>query len=213
MADSEPAVPAELPKLYGGRLCLDFANTVEPRLGQPQRDHLGGYPDLVRWARHAGALDDTQAQGLLAAAVTHQAAAQASFATAIALRDAIYRAFATIAQGATPAAADLEGMQQAYAAAMRHARLLPADGRVIWAWGDGAFDLVWWPMARSAVEVASTSQLERVKQCPAPEGCGWLFLDTTKNRIRRWCSMDECGGQAKARRQTARRRTTRTPDR
>jgi predicted RNA-binding Zn ribbon-like protein len=69
---------------------------------------------------------------------------------------------------------------------------------------------VWWPVVRSAVELATAGPLERVKQCPAPEGCGWLFLDTTKNRIRRWCSMDECGGQAKARRQTARRRA-RTP--
>ncbi len=97
------------------RLCLDLANTVEPRQGHPQRDHLRGYADLVRWARHAGALDDAQAQRLLAAAATHPAAAQTSFATAIALHEAIYRALATIAQGATPAAADLDRMQRAWA--------------------------------------------------------------------------------------------------
>lgn len=211
MLDGEPAIPAELPKLYGGQLCLDFANTVEPRQGQPQRDHLRGYADLVRWARHAGAFDDAQTQRLLAAAATHQAAARTSFAAAIALREAIYRAFAAIAQGTTPAAADLDSMQRAYAAAMRHARLLPAAGRLAWTWDDGALDRAWWPVVRSAVELATAGPLERVKQCPAPEGCGWLFLDTTKNRIRRWCSMDECGGQAKARRQTARRRTARTP--
>jgi predicted RNA-binding Zn ribbon-like protein len=98
-----------------------------------------------------------------------------------------------------PAAADLDSLQQAYAAAMRHDRLLPAQGRLIWTWRDGAARPGVWPMARSAVELATAGPLELVNQCPAPEGCGWLFLDTTKNRIRRWCSMDECGGQAKAR--------------
>ena len=217
MPERAPESPAELPKLSGGRLCLDFANTVEPRQGQPQRDHLRGYADLVRWARHAGALDDVQAQQLLTTAATHQAAAQTSFDTAIALRETIYRAFAAIAQGATPATADLDSMQRAYAAAMRHARLRPTSGtagQLAWTWGDDAPDRVapdrvWWPMARSAVELATAGLPERVKQCPAPEGCGWLFLDTSKNRVRRWCSMQACGSQAKARRQTARRRAAR----
>jgi predicted RNA-binding Zn ribbon-like protein len=38
-----------------------------------------------------------------------------------------------------------------------------------------------------------------VKQC-AGEGCGWLFLDTSRNHLRRWCTMDECGNRAKMRR-------------
>lgn len=206
MSEPEPGGSAGLPKLSGGRLCLDFANTVEPRTGDPQRDHLRGYADLVRWARHAAALDDAQAQRLLQAAATHPVAAQASLQRAITLREAIYRAFAAIAQGAPPAAADLDSMQRAYAAAMRHARLRPTSGQLAWSWDDDAFDRAWWPMARSAVELATAGAPERVKPCP---GCGWLFLDISKNRVRRWCSMEECGSQAKARRQTARRRAAR----
>nr|WP_272885753.1 CGNR zinc finger domain-containing protein [Fictibacillus marinisediminis] len=30
--------------------------------------------------------------------------------------------------------------------------------------------------------------------------CGWIFIDTTRNRSRRWCSMDDCGNPEKARR-------------
>lgn len=37
----------------------------------------------------------------------------------------------------------------------------------------------------------------RVKTC-ASESCGALFLDTTRNRSRRWCSMEVCGARAKA---------------
>jgi predicted RNA-binding Zn ribbon-like protein len=64
-------------------------------------------------------------------------------------------------------------------------------------------------MARSAVELATTGPLERVKQCAGTSGCGFLLYDATKNRARRWCSMEECGGQTKASRQTARRRAAR----
>jgi predicted RNA-binding Zn ribbon-like protein len=211
MADSTAAGPTRLRKLYGGRLCLDFANTVEPREAQPQRDNLRDYADLVRWACHAGALDDSTTERLLRAAGERRAAAEASFARAIGLREASYRAFSAIAHGATPTAADLDTLQQAYAAAMRHARLLPAPGELTWTWDDGALDLdrAWWPMARSAVELATTGPLDRVKQCAGSSGCGFLFLDTSKNRVRRWCSMDECGWQEKARLQTARRRTAR----
>jgi predicted RNA-binding Zn ribbon-like protein len=197
-------------KLYGGVLCLDFANTLEPRATEPVRDWLHGYADLVAWARHAGALDDATGERLLQTAAARQAAAGTSFAAAIALREASYRAFAVIAQGAVPAAADLDRLQQAYAEAMRHARLLPASDpdRLAWTWDDDdALDRAWWPMARSAVELATAGPLERVKQCRP--GCGFLFFDASKNRIRRWCSMEECGGQTKARRQTARRRAAR----
>jgi predicted RNA-binding Zn ribbon-like protein len=198
-------------KLYGGLLCLDFANTLEPRQAAPVRDWLRGYPDLVAWARHAGALDDATAERLLRAAAIRQAEAEASFAAAIELREAIYRAFAGVAEGATPAADDLAVVQRAYAEAMRHARLLPAppsSDQLAWAWEEGdALDRAWWPMARSAVELATAGPLERVKHCPP--GCGFLFFDASKNRTRRWCSMEECGGQTKARRQTARRRAAR----
>ncbi len=52
----------------------------------------------------------------------------------------------------------------------------------------------------SAVSVLTAAQeLERVELCPG-EDCGWLFLDESKNRRRRWCSMETCGNRAKARR-------------
>lgn len=39
----------------------------------------------------------------------------------------------------------------------------------------------------------------RVKACP-DEGCQWAFFDSSRNRSRTWCSMDECGNRAKTRR-------------
>jgi predicted RNA-binding Zn ribbon-like protein len=201
-----------LPPLFGGSLCLDFANTVEPRWGDDRRDYLLAYSDLARWGRHVGILTSAQEQRLLEAAARRPRAAEATAGAAIGLREGIYRAFAAVAGQRQPAAADLALLQQAYAEAARHARIVPAAGSLTWAWDEAAvaLDRVLWPVARSAVELALSGRLERVKQCPVPAGgCGWLFFDATKNSTRRWCSMRDCGGRVKARRQYARRRAAR----
>ena len=64
--------------LLGGALCLDFANTVEPRRGDGRRDYLGGYVDLVRWAEHAGALEGGEARRLLRVAEARASDARSS---------------------------------------------------------------------------------------------------------------------------------------
>ena len=64
--------------------------------------------------------------------------------------------------------------------------------------------LVLWPVVWSAVRLLSSPELASVRKCAAP-GCGWLFVDGTKNGSRRWCSMSVCGNRDKVRRY--RRRT------
>lgn len=39
---------------------------------------------------------------------------------------------------------------------------------------------------------------ERLKLCPA-EDCAWAYYDVSRNRSRRWCSMEVCGNRAKVR--------------
>jgi predicted RNA-binding Zn ribbon-like protein len=46
---------------------------------------------------------------------------------------------------------------------------------------------------------------ERCKLCPA-EDCLWAFYDHSKNRSRRWCSMDVCGNRTKTKTYRKRRR-------
>lgn len=42
-----------------------------------------------------------------------------------------------------------------------------------------------------------SDQLKQVKQCSSDQ-CILLFLDTSKSKRRRWCSMTSCGNRAKA---------------
>jgi predicted RNA-binding Zn ribbon-like protein len=210
MVAAPAAVAPAVIDLVSGWLCLDLANTVEPRRGAAERDHLHRYGDLVAWAGHAGALDD-DAHGaeLLRAATDRPAAARAAFARAIALREAVYRVFGAVARAATPAADDLAVIQRAYSAAARSATLVATGDGYTWSWPRADLDRPLHPIARSAFDLLTTGPLDRLKMCPSDEGCAWLFVDVTKNNSRRWCSMETCGAGAKVKRQTARRRAVR----
>ncbi len=65
---------------------------------------------------------------------------------------------------------------------------------------NSALDTVLWSVARSSAELLISEDLMRVKECPENDGCGWLFVDTSRNHKRRWCDMEGCGNRAKARR-------------
>jgi predicted RNA-binding Zn ribbon-like protein len=194
------------PELLGGVACLDFANTLDGRATQHPREYLHTYADLLRWAGHAELLDAATARRL---ATTAPVAAEAALRTALALREAIFRVFAAVGRGGQATAADLVVVQRRYAAAMAAARLASDGAGFGWQFSGDDPDRAWWPVAVSAAGLLTTGPLERVKVCAAEAGCIGLFLDTSKNRSRRWCSMDTCGVEAKVQRQAMRRRAAR----
>jgi predicted RNA-binding Zn ribbon-like protein len=202
--------PVPMPRLLGGRLCLDFANTVEDRTTGRPNDFLPDYAPLAHWGRHVGELTEGQLARLLEEGARRPDEAAVVFGHAIALREAIYRVFAAIAHGHSPPPADVAAIEAAYREATAHARLVRSGDGFAWAWAEtkpgAALDRVLWPVARSAVALLTEPELARVKQCPGCDDCAWLFLDTSKNGTRRWCSMEGCGSRAKMRRQYARRK-------
>jgi predicted RNA-binding Zn ribbon-like protein len=77
-----------------------------------------------------------------------------------------------------------------------------------WAGAEDALDQMLWPVVHDAAGLLTSEELDRVGQCD-DDRCGWLFLDTSRNRSRRWCSMEDCGNRAKARRYYERKRAVR----
>lgn len=191
----------------GGRLCLDFANTASNRLETPVRDKLTSYGVLISWGRQAGAITPGQEQSLLARSEEKPKEAAEILEQAIALREAIYGIFSHVAAGASPDQAAMETLNEAIARSLVHARLVYHGGSFEWGWeeGEGALDRVLWPVARSAADLLTSEQLDRVAEC-ASDDCGWLFMDMSRNHSRRWCDMSDCGNRAKARRFYERKR-------
>lgn len=203
----EELISLPMPRLLGGNLCLDFVNGLDPRGGPHPRDFLTSYAALVSWGRHAAILTDEEARTLIRESQSHQAQADATLEQAVALRETMYRVFVAVARGQQAASDDLDSLRRSYIATFNHASLVPSDSGYEWIWNKHASDLdqMVWPVTRSAVELVTSEQLGRVKEC-ARDGCGWLFLDMSKNGSRRWCSMEGCGSRDKMRRQYARKR-------
>jgi predicted RNA-binding Zn ribbon-like protein len=194
--------------LLAGELCLDFANTAEWHASEDPYEHIDTYHDLVDWAEHAGAIEAESAERL-----RHQAAADPKGASrvlgdAIELRETMYRVFAAIATNKNPTESDLESISLAFSRALGNGQLSPEDDAYGWHWvgGDAALDRPLFPLLRSAVNLLTSEELDRVGQCADDRGCGWLFLDMSRNRSRRWCDMEDCGNRAKAKRYYERHR-------
>ena len=208
MKPAEPTAHLDMPTLLGRELSLDFVNTVDPRHSAERRDFLPDYRALVRWGRHAGALSAGEERALLAHAPDSPAARRVH-ADALGLREALYDLFAPEDVSAARRRAALAVLNRAVARAYAMACVRPDGDGFSWAWqeADGALDRPLWPVVRSAADLLTSDALGRVRECPGESGkCGWLFLDTTKNATRRWCSMGGCGNRAKARRHYARAR-------
>jgi predicted RNA-binding Zn ribbon-like protein len=187
--------------LSGGRLCLDFTNTIGWRGSDEPNEHLGSYGDFVAWAEQAGAVAPRVARALLRRAASKPAEARQALAKALELREALYRVFAALAAGRSPRAADLGLVNAAVPGAFERSRLVASKNGFTLSAGVRDDDLAapLTPVVRSAVDLITSPEVERVRTCAAA-ACAWLFLDTTKNRARRWCDMKTCGNREKVRR-------------
>jgi len=205
---AEPGNPArEQFTFNAGRLCLDFVNTVRFRPVSDRLELINTYDELLAWARQATIVTPGEAAVLAAAARMRARSAVDALAQARALRESTYAIFSSRAAGLPAAKADLRTLNRAVGRAMAHGGLIPAGSRFEWGWPDTTpkLDRVSWWVARSAAELLTSPDLAFVREC-AGYDCGRLFMDTTKNRSRRWCDMRTCGNRAKSRRHHERRR-------
>jgi len=186
----------------GGDLAVDFTNTVGSR-GDTPEEHLKLYADLLSWAEVRGVVTHAEAQRLSRSAADNPAAAGAALASALKLREALYRVIATAIAGRKPAAGDLAVVNGHVTASFEGARLTrKSNGLVLSFDGEGRSVLeapILAPVTRAAIELLTTDAIGRVRLCGDPS-CAWLFVDTTRSGTRRWCDMKVCGNRNKVRR-------------
>jgi predicted RNA-binding Zn ribbon-like protein len=197
-------------KFIGGSLCLDFVNTVGGRVGNRPytvlRDKLVTYEDLVTWGRLAGLISSAGVRSLKRSAAGNPIVAAAVLKRTVALREALYRVFRSVVDGPRTVRNDIEILERELAIARDHERLSPSARAFVWTWDDrDALDRMLWAVSRSAAELLTSKELLKLRHCGGDE-CGWMFLDTSRNRSRQWCDMRDCGNRAKVRRFRERRR-------
>ena len=76
-----------------------------------------------------------------------------------------------------------------------------------WAWPDDDPMAPVHRLAHAAVGLLTDRDAMGLLQTCA--GCCWMYLDRSRNHSRRWCSMADCGTEAKKRRYVSKRRAAR----
>lgn len=185
--------------LNEGWLCLDFANTANWHASTQPIEELTSYGAWVAWCQKEGILSELEAQWLELEAAQHPEQAERVLQRVIELREAIYRIISAVAKETSPAEADLKALNAALKSKLPHLAVAASPAGFAWEWKPSKDELDWMlgPIARSAAELLTAPALSRVGQCADNRGCGWLFLDQTRNGRRRWCSMESCGNRAK----------------
>ena len=186
-------------KLSGGALCLDFTNTVHCYGCDDLGEYLNTYQDLVAWSRHVGTISDDEARGLSHRADRQPSEAKSVHKRAIELRETIYRIFTITLKDRSPALEDLAVFNKYLVEAMTQSQIVKSQDGFYWDMTGNKTKLDWIlsPVIRSAADLLVSEEFRQVKKCSDP-ACGWLFLDISRNRSRRWCDMADCGNRAKA---------------
>lgn len=187
-------------KLVGGHPALDFINTLHDWNVSEPHDYLSEFADAIRFGEAAGLL--TRADDLR----LRQRTARVELTRLRELRALLKRIFQMGLSGQAPSSMDLGKLSADLTEAALATRLMVATRTrrssqvpvILEITAENAGDaLLRLRIVEAAVALLVSDAMVRVKSCPT---CGWLFLDVSKNRSRRWCSMDTCGAVAKARR-------------
>ena len=195
-------------KFIGGRLCLDFVNSVGGREEQEEKsypeniivkDKLENFNDFAAWAKDIGIITESERRYLLNSPekkVTDQ-----TFKKAIELRESLFKLIYNVINQFDPDEETIQILNREYSIANENRRLVYKDNKIEWQFSKDPLkpDYLIWLIAESAVKLLSSELISRVKICSGDD-CGWLFLDTSKNKSRQWCDMKDCGNVAKVRR-------------
>jgi predicted RNA-binding Zn ribbon-like protein len=223
----------EKPRIVGGHVALDLVNTVAPRPADDAAiDWLDSPAALLHWSRRVDLINPPEAEIVSSAWSTAPASGDEARQAVAEIREALYTvvtasltAREAVREGGSAAAApdelavaaSLDRLMLRWSAATARSALRPGGPdeppAVLEVGSPGAL-LIADRLAHAAVDLVRTADLTQLRACPVAEGgCGWLFLDRSRNHSRRWCTMDDCGTHAKSRRLTSRRRTARTAQR
>ncbi len=183
--------------LVANLLCLDFVNT-EPVHGGQRVDLLGGFADLAGWLEATGELPPDSARHAVER-WSGSAEGRRAFREGLRLRAALRAGAERLAAG-KPAGEEMAravnrvlAFRPAYPQLVREGKGYTSRTEPV---SKSPLHLLA-PVAESAAWLLLHGDGSLVRRCEGTQ-CVLLFYDTTRNKSRRWCSMEGCGSRAKA---------------
>jgi len=187
-------------QFFGGRVCLDFANTVDWRTSDAPQELIPDYAALLSWSKArrtlaAATIAKLQGRG------EKKAAAAVVMQEAYALRREIWKAAEALRRRDR---VHLESLNRILAAVPAQPRLISDGSGYVHDLPGAALEEVLWPVLWSLTALLASDDAGRLGCCQA-QGCGWFFVDESPNHSRLWCSSEICGNRERARRSYAKR--------
>jgi predicted RNA-binding Zn ribbon-like protein len=202
---SPPA--AELPfKYVGGDPAIDLVNTVDWTSRGPEHDRLVSYDRLLEWAQGAEIVSSRVAAALRSRARSHPQAAALAFKAALRTRDVLWQLFGALARSESPnePLRDFNGLLRKallhlQVTSVREKRRTGSSLELGWDDLGESLESVLWPVLWSAASLLISDKCGQIRICGSLD-CGWMFVDRSRNGLRRWCQMETCGTLEKTRR-------------
>lgn len=199
--------------LTAGCLCLDFANTVDERSSAQAEDKLSGFEALVAFGQQTGIFSPGEARELRERGQTNPKEAARVFLQAVELRELLFRILSAVVSGREVTEEDAKALNGAVQELNASMVIAPVRGQFAWRTVEknGGVGRLIGRIVRSAVEVLTSEDIERVRKCAA-DTCWWLFLDRSRSHNRRWCEMRTCGSRQKAKAYYRRKTASQSPN-
>jgi len=194
-----PAADLDRVELVGGHPALDLVNTVAWRHDPARtRDRLTDAGALLSWSVAAGVLSSEQAERFHAEVGSAAGSGPAVLEESRALRASADRFLRPLAHGLSPHESDVRVVHDAVVAALGRAEIVDV---VPLRWEVDLTSVRGLPSAFAVLlwRLLQFEDLRRLREC-LDDGCGWLFLDRSRNGSRVWCSSADCGNRSRARR-------------
>ncbi len=191
-------------RAIGGHLALDLCNTMSWRLDPARRtDRLSSPTALVDWFQAVSPFPHHEE--LRRQIIENPGPAATALDQVRELRESFARlANAHLGHGAPARPDDIARIAASRQAALAVAT--PSPGLPLtWTVEPDDPGRLTHTLALSVAELAHQPDLSSLRRCDG-DGCGWFFLDTTRNHSRRWCDPLDCGNRARVRTYAERRR-------
>jgi len=185
-----PIPPALIAQQVGGHLALDFCNTAGEHLSERPNELWRDWEAFLRWATQIGLIGHESYFELLPR--------PESLGEIIQLREVVYRVGVAVASGRPISKRDVHFIRERANVARPEVEF--RNNAMHWR----PFPLhvlrqLGAVLAGEALCLFCSSKAVRIGICEGGK-CGWLFLDESRGKRRRWCDMSDCGSRAKARR-------------
>jgi predicted RNA-binding Zn ribbon-like protein len=188
-------------QFFGGRVCLDFANTLDWRTSDEPQELIPDYGALIAWSTRRATLTARAVANLRSRAASHPLEAEAALADALAIRAELWKIADSLRE---QRAIDLIRVNRRLLTLPPQPRLVKHENTFVHDLRGANLKEPLWPVLWSLTAVLSSSDAARLGCCQA-RGCGWFYVDESPNRTRRWCSSEVCGNRERARRAYAKR--------